>query len=106
MEADKRAGRSSTDAIGRWQVSHDQALHRDWASEINGWLASLAQYSHGGFHQGGHDPYAHHGGGHRGGHHGSGMGSVVTAGAAGLVGGYVVADMAEEFFEGEEGEEE
>ncbi|MEV6865650.1 sporulation protein [Streptosporangium subroseum] len=131
VEADKRAGHSSTDAVGRWQTSHDQALHHDWASEINGWLASLAQH-HSGFHSvghdpygqhggghygGGHDPYAHQGGSHYGGHHdsshghheqrsGPGMGAVVAAGAAGLVGGYVAAEVADEFFGDDEEEEE
>ncbi|MEU0484639.1 sporulation protein [Streptosporangium sp. NPDC006013] len=128
LEADKRTGGygSGGDAFGRWQTSHQEAAHRDWASEINGWLGALSQYSHGGGHYGGHDPYAHQGGhqgghapyahggghdpyahqgGHHGGHSGPGMGAVVAAGAAGLVGGYVAAELVEEIFEDEEEEE-
>ncbi|MFI6452697.1 sporulation protein [Streptosporangium amethystogenes] len=107
LEADKRAGGHGGDAFGRWQTGHQEAPHRDWASEINGWLAALSQYSHGGGHYGGHDPYAHQGGhhgGHHGGHGGPGMGAVVAAGAAGLVGGYVAAELVEEIFEDEEEE--
>jgi len=129
VEADKRTGGygSSTDAFGRWQTGHDQAQHRDWTSEINGWLAALSQHSHGGGHYGGHDPYAQQGGGHYGGHDpyaqnnsygqhggghhghpgqhsGPGMGAVVAAGAAGLVGGYVAGEVIEDIFEDEEEE--
>ncbi|GLW11579.1 sporulation protein [Microtetraspora sp. NBRC 13810] len=157
LEADKRAGGYSSggDAFGRWSTSHSEAPHRDWASEINGWLAALAQrghggyagghgvhdpyashgttygghhdpYAHGGGHQGGyggpspygpqgghHDPYAH--GGHQSGHHGHhehrdgpGWGAVAAAGAAGLVGGFVAAEIADEIFDDEDegGDEE
>ncbi|WP_449062968.1 sporulation protein [Planomonospora algeriensis] len=114
VEADKRSGRYSSggDAVGRWQTSHADGLHRDWTAEINGWLASLSQYAVGGFPGGHHDPYAHQGG-HYGGHHdshhghrsGPGMGGVVAAGAAGMVGGFIAAEAIDEigdFFEGEE----
>ncbi|MER5646288.1 sporulation protein [Streptosporangium sp. NPDC002524] len=105
-EADKRSGRygSGTDAFGRWQTSHDQAPHRDWASEINTWLAALSQYG-----SGGHDPYAHQGGhygGHHGGHHGGHGGPGWGGVAAGVAGGFVAAEVVEEIFEGDEGEDE
>ncbi|WP_440065687.1 sporulation protein [Streptosporangium sp. OZ121] len=119
VEADKRSGGygygSGDDAFGRWQTSHDQAVHRDWAAEINGWLAALAQRGHGGFHPGGHDPYASHGGAHYGGHHdghhgghssGPGWGGIAAAGAAGVVGGFVAAEVVDEIFEDDEGEDE
>ncbi|GAA4203737.1 sporulation protein [Streptosporangium oxazolinicum] len=104
LEADKRSGGhgSGGDAFGRWQAGHQEAAHRDWASEINGWLAALAQRSHGGFPYGGHDPYAHHDSHH--GHHergGPGWGGV----AAGVAGGFVAAEVVDEIFE-DEGEEE
>jgi sporulation-control protein len=43
LEADKRSGHYSGAAIGRFSVSHDDALHTDWPSEIDGWLARLTQ---------------------------------------------------------------
>ncbi|GAA3236715.1 sporulation protein [Nonomuraea helvata] len=108
LEADKRAGRfSSSDAIGRFHVSHQDALHTDWESELGRWLDGLAHYGtvHGGHHGGHHDS---HYGGHYGEHHGGpGWGTVAAAGAAGVVGGLVageiVEEVAEEFFEGDEG---
>ncbi|MBB2910406.1 sporulation-control protein [Streptosporangium becharense] len=118
LEADKRSGRYSSgeDAFGRWQTSHHDAVRRDWAAEINGWLDSLSRYTTGAFHDpyashgaGHHDPYAH-GGSHYGGHHGSGpgMGAVAAVGAAGVAGGFIAAEAIDEigdFFEGD-GEEE
>ncbi|GAA2209485.1 sporulation protein [Nonomuraea monospora] len=106
LEADKRTGRySSSDAIGRFHVSHEDALRTDWAGELGRWLDSLSQY-------GGHAPFGggHHDGHHdehHGGHHGGpGMGMVVAAGAAGVVGGLVagevVEEVVEEFFEGDD----
>ncbi|MEU0568059.1 sporulation protein [Nonomuraea sp. NPDC005983] len=117
LEADKRAGRySSGDAIGRFHVSHEDALRTDWPSEIDRWLAGLSQYAHGGY---GHPGYGH--GGHHGdygnpqhyGHHephyeqhrsGPGWGAVAAAGAAGVVGGLVAGEIVEEIFEGDEDE--
>ncbi|MFB4271714.1 sporulation protein [Nonomuraea sp. GTA35] len=102
LEADKRTGRySSGDAIGRFHVSHEDALRADWASDLGRWLDSLSQY--GGHHHGSHGHYGHHDE-HHGRHGGSGMGMVVAAGAAGVVGGLVagevVEEVVEEFFEG------
>ncbi|MEU4227607.1 sporulation protein [Nonomuraea sp. NPDC026600] len=107
LEADKRAGRYSGDAIGRFNVSHDDALRTDWAGELNRWLAGLTQYGHAGL-LGGHG--AEHGGyGHHDSHHhhhsdGPGWGTVAAAGAAGVVGGFVAAEVVEEIFESDEDE--
>ncbi|MEV0826189.1 sporulation protein [Nonomuraea rubra] len=109
LEADKRTGRySSGDAIGRFQVSHEDALRTDWAGELGRWLDSLSQHGspYGGHHHGDHGHYGHHDE-HHGHHGGAGMGMVVAAGAAGVVGGLVagevVEEVVEEFFEGDEG---
>lgn len=103
LEADKSSGRYSGDAIGRFTISHDDAMRTDWAGEIGRWLSDLAQYG-GGFHGG------HHGGhheGHHGHHGGSGLGMVAAAGAAGVVGGLVAGEIVEEVFEDVfEGDEE
>ncbi|MER5326433.1 sporulation protein [Streptosporangium roseum] len=103
LEADKRGGHGSGhDTFGRFQVTHEQALQMDWATEITGWLDGLAGQHHGASY-GGHDGHhGHHG--HRG---GPGMGAVVAAGAAGMVGGFVAAEAIDEigdFFEGDEEE--
>ncbi|MEU1883322.1 sporulation protein [Streptosporangium sp. NPDC020072] len=114
LEADKRSGGHSHggDSFAHWQSDHHGAPHRDWAGEINNWLAALSHGGHGGF-SGHHDPYAHGGygghhdeyhGGHHGGHHGGGpgWGTVAAAGAAGLVGGFVAGEVVEEIFEGDD----
>ena len=44
LEADKRAGRYSGDAIGRFRVSHEDAARMDWPGELDRWLTGLAQY--------------------------------------------------------------
>ncbi|MGW7483920.1 sporulation protein [Nonomuraea muscovyensis] len=102
LEADKSSGRYSGDAIGRFTISHDDAMNTDWSGEIGRWLSGLAQY--GGFHGGHHGHHdGHHGdfhGGHHGGHHGGpGLGMVAAAGAAGVVGGLVAGEIVEEVFE-------
>ncbi|MGV9303788.1 MULTISPECIES: sporulation protein [unclassified Nonomuraea] len=110
LEADKRAGRYSGDSIGRFTISHDDAMRTDWPSEIGRWLAGLSQYGghHGGY---GHEGYGH--GDHHGGyghhqhheqHGGPGWGAVAAAGAAGVVGGLVAGEVIEEIFEGDEEE--
>ncbi|WP_062347075.1 sporulation protein [Herbidospora yilanensis] len=113
LEADKRGGGYSGDAVGRFQLSHDQVLHTDWASEIDRWLHGLSRHGFAG--HGTYPGYEQHGGhhehgGHQGGHHehreGPGWGAVAAAGAAGLVGGFVVAEVAEEIFGEEEAEED
>ncbi|NJP26644.1 sporulation protein [Microbispora sp. SCL1-1] len=131
LEADKRAGRYSGDAIGRFRVGHEDAVRMDWPGEIDRWLSGLAQYGgyehgyghgdhghgyhgHGYGHGYGHDygpdqgfghgyghGYGH--GGHHGHHDGPGWGAVAAAGAAGIVGGLVAGEIIEEIFEGDEG---
>lgn len=107
LEAD---GVHGDDTFGRWHVGHEEALQRDWAAEINGWLNAVGQYG-GGFH-GGHPDYGHPGYGHPGyghpdhGYHGGGgLGAAVAAGAAGVAAGFLAAEAIDEigdFFEGDE----
>ncbi|MGR6916815.1 sporulation protein [[Actinomadura] parvosata] len=105
LEADKRAGHYSGDAIGRFTISHDDALRTDWAGELSRWLDGLTQYGgghhYGEPHYGEHGHYGHHDD-HHGHHGGAGMGAVVAAGAAGVVGGLVAGEIVEEIFEGDE----
>ncbi|MFB8121089.1 sporulation protein [Streptomyces sp. NPDC055962] len=110
LEADRRAGLFSGggDALGRLTVGHHEVESRDWASELDDRIRSMADAhaSHGA-----PEPYGHDGG--RPSHHsGPGMGTAVAAGAAGLavgvVGGMVAAEVVDEvgdFFEDEEEEE-
>ncbi|MFE4694395.1 sporulation protein [Streptomyces sp. NPDC056749] len=111
LEADKRGGHFSGggDSIGRHTVGHHEVQGRDWATEVDGWIRSLAEAhaSHGV-----HEAYGH-GSGHQQHHSGPGMGTVIAAGAAGVavgvVGGLVAAEVVDEvgdFFEGDEEEEE
>ncbi|WP_214107465.1 sporulation protein [Acrocarpospora catenulata] len=119
LEADKGAGRYSGDAIGRFSLSHDDALRTDWSSELDRWLTGLASFGHPGGHYG--EPHGYGYGGEHGhhpqyGHHdphyqeqhrsGPGWGTVAAAGAAGVVGGLVAGEIIEEIFEGDEEEEE
>lgn len=127
LEADKRGGMFSSggDAFGHFHASHQEAQGTDWASAINGWLAQVAQRGHanpafGGGHAG-HNPafggqpgYGHSQQGHHGydqhGHHGQhghrsgpGIGGMVAAGAAGVVGGMVLGEVMGDVFEGDDG---
>ncbi|MEV7801545.1 sporulation protein [Microbispora sp. NPDC088329] len=130
LEADKRAGRHSGDAVGRFRVDHQDAVRMDWPGEIDRWLTRLTQHAapygdhHGGYGHGEHGGYGNHGygghgygghGGHYEGHHphhhghqehhsGPGWGAVAAAGAAGVVGGLVAGEIIEEIFEGDEDE--
>jgi sporulation-control protein len=105
LEADKRTGRfGSSDVIGRFRLSHEDALRTDWAAEIDRWLSGLARYGGGhGSHFDHDSPYGH---GEYGDHHehrgGPGWGAVAAAGAAGLVGGIIAGEVAEEIFEGDD----
>ncbi|MGI5500619.1 sporulation protein [Lentzea sp. CA-135723] len=125
LEADKRGGMFSSggDSFGHFRASHQEAQGTDWASAINGWLAQVAQRGHAnpafgghnpafggqpgygqpGYGQHGYDQHGHHG--HHGGHHrsGPGMGTVIAAGAAGVVGGMVVGEMMDDMFEDDGG---
>ena len=81
LEADKRSGRySSGDAIGRFQVGHDDALRIDWPSEIDRWLAGLVQHGHHGYSHGGHHDHSQRYGHHESHHDGPGWGAVAAAG--------------------------
>jgi sporulation-control protein len=104
LEADKRSGRySSGDAIGRFQVGHDEAMRIDWPSEIDRWLAGLVQHGHHGYSRADHHAHSSQHYGHHESHHdGPGWGAVAAAGAAGLVGGFVASEIAEEIFEGDD----
>ncbi len=95
LEADKRGGMLSSggDAFGHFRLSHQDAQVADWATSINGWLAQVAERGGATY---GYDQHGHHGGHHR---RGPGMGTVVAAGAAGIVGGMVMGEMIEESFE-------
>jgi sporulation-control protein len=101
LEADKRSGGhgSGGDAFARWTTGHDEAPHQDWAAEINGWLASIAQYATGGSHYGGHESYAHDHGSHHGGGHG--LGGLAAGAAVGFVAAEVIDEIGD-FFEGDE----
>ncbi|MBX6168596.1 MAG: sporulation protein [Thermobispora bispora] len=107
-------GRRLGDAIGRFTVSHDEALRTDWVAEIDRWVASLGQYgapapgygAYGDPH--GYGPYGHpdpHAYGPHGHpyppHHssGPGWGTVAAAGAAGLIGGMIAGEVVEEIVE-------
>lgn len=96
VEADKRSGHYGGDAIGRFRVGHDEALRMDWAAEIGGWLNTLTSY--------GHAPHHGYGHGSHEGHGGHGMGGAVAAGAMGVAGGMIAAELIDEAFEGDEGE--
>ncbi len=96
LEADKRGG----------------MFRSDWAAEIDGWLAKVAQSGGGHATFGGHQEqygheYDHHG--HHGGHgrRGPGMGGVVAGAAAGVVGGMILGEVMDDMFDGgDEGGEE
>ncbi|MFJ8751953.1 sporulation protein [Streptomyces sp. NPDC102441] len=124
LEADKRGGFFSGghDALTRFTVSHHAVEQHDWNVEVDGWVRRLVEdrssHGHGDVYGGSAHKDDHHGHGehhHDSGHrHGTGMGTVVAAGAAGLavgvVGGMVAAEVVDEvgdFFEGddEEGDE-
>ncbi|MFB9962795.1 sporulation protein [Sinosporangium siamense] len=60
LEADKRGGMfgGGGDSFARFQVSHDQALHMDWANEIRTWLDGLISRHGQAPGYASHDPYA------------------------------------------------
>ncbi|MEV0011093.1 sporulation protein [Streptomyces sp. NPDC051840] len=126
LEADKRGGFFSEghDALNRYTVNHQDVEHTDWNAEVDGWISRLLDHRSVSFH-GEHFPSASHaapghGEHHYGGHHeehghrsGSGMGTAVVAGAAGLAVGVAagmvateVVDEVGDFFEGDEADED
>ncbi|HEX6341099.1 sporulation protein [Umezawaea sp.] len=104
LEADRRGGMFSSggDSFGRFALSHQDAMGVDWASEIDGWLAQVAE--RGGHSAFGGQPgygqqhgYQQHGYGHDEHHRrGPGMGAVVGGVAAGVVGGMVLGEVVDE----------
>ncbi|MGW2045708.1 sporulation protein [Streptomyces sp. NPDC001858] len=108
LEADKRGGPLTPghDALTRFTVRHEDVAVLDWNSEVDGWIRRLTE------HREAYGAQAYvHAGPHTDG--GSGLGTAVAAGAAGLavgvVGGMVAAEAVDEigdFLEGEEEEEE
>ncbi|WP_432841263.1 sporulation protein [Dactylosporangium sp. CA-092794] len=110
LEFDKRAGlfQSGHDAYSRFGIGHDQTAGTDWPAVVDGWVrqateryASHLPPAHGYAHDPyGHGPYGGHGHGHR---TGPGMGTVVAAGAAGIVGGLVAGEIIDEVFFDDEG---
>ncbi|MFB9431294.1 sporulation protein [Streptoalloteichus tenebrarius] len=111
LEADKRGGmfRSGGDVVGRFHVSHEEALTVDWAGHLHSWLEQVASRhsaahhgygvpEHHGYPHGGH--YDHHGHyGHPQEHHhrrGMGAGAVVAGAAAGFVGGMIAGEVIDE----------
>ncbi|MBC9724768.1 sporulation protein [Streptomyces sp. TRM68367] len=112
LEADKRGGPFSSghDALTRFTVTHDGVGHQDWNAVVDGWVRQLIEHRAA---YGAHAAYGHHGPGfdehQQGGHRsGPGTGTAIAAGAAGLAGGMVAAEVVDEvgdFFEGEEDDE-
>ncbi|TNY37275.1 sporulation protein [Thermomonospora catenispora] len=116
LEADKRGDLFSPggDVLGRFHVSHEQALYTAWEHEITTWLQAVighlsgghAAYGHAGDH--GHGGYVEgHGGhgGHGGGRSGPGWAGVAAGAAAGFVAGAVVNEMLDDDSEEDEGED-
>jgi sporulation-control protein len=105
LEFDKRGGVFSGghDSFGRFSVAHTDVETVDWMREVDGWVrqsldSRSAAGAHGGF--GGHG--AHHG---SHGARGSGAGGMAAGAAVGLVGGMAAAEVVDDLFEGDEGEE-
>lgn len=102
LEADGRG--PADDSVGHWRMTHDEARQRDWTAEIIGWFTAMGGHRDPYGPPGGHahpDAYVHDP--HQTGHHGGpGMGTVIAAGAAGAVGGFLAAEAIDEILEGEE----
>ncbi|CAL9519585.1 sporulation protein [Streptomyces hyderabadensis] len=100
LEADKRGGPFSDghgghgghDALSRFTVPHEgPAGPQDWTSLVDGWIQELVEHRAS---YGSHAVYGHE----------SGVGAAVLAGAAGIAGGMVAAEVVDEvgdFFEGD-----
>ncbi|MER7277184.1 sporulation protein [Dactylosporangium sp. NPDC000244] len=118
LEFDKRGGmfRPSQDMVSRFSIGHDGVDGTNWTALVDSWvrqatdrhftaMQSAQGYGHGGYGQGGHGGYGHPGQqGH--GRRGMGMGTVVAAGAAGIVGGLVAGEIIDEVFEDDGGGED
>ncbi|NDZ75814.1 sporulation protein [Streptomyces sp. SID10362] len=126
LEADKRGdpfadgheGHGGHDALSRFSVPHEgPAGPQDWNALVDGWIQELVEhrasygshavYGHESGYAGHESGYGDHGSGHSGG--GPGIGTAVVAGAAGIAGGMVAAEVVDEvgdFFEGDAEDEE
>ncbi|WP_432969208.1 sporulation protein [Dactylosporangium sp. CA-233914] len=119
LEFDKRGGmfRQGHDSYSRFSIGHDQVDGTDWAAVVDGWVRAATERhfsnmhaAHGGYGQGGYGQggYGHpHGPGYGQpqGRRGMGMGAVVAAGAAGIVGGLVAGEVIDEVFDDGGGED-
>ncbi|MFH8446564.1 sporulation protein [Streptomyces sp. NPDC018026] len=100
LEADKRGGpftdgpdgHGGHDALSRFTVPHEgPAGPQDWNALVDGWVRELVE------HRASYGSHAVYG-------HDSGVGAAVMAGAAGIAGGMVAAEVVDEvgdFFEGD-----
>ncbi|MFI6812416.1 sporulation protein [Nonomuraea sp. NPDC050328] len=89
IEADKAGGHYTDDAIGRFALTHEEALRTDWPLRLREWLTGLSSY--------GTPHYRPHGlSGH---HEGGGFGGVAVGVAAGVAGGLIVGEVVEEVVE-------
>ncbi|WP_432130904.1 sporulation protein [Streptomyces tendae] len=102
LEADKRGGpfadgRGGHDALSRFTVPHERpAGPHDWSALVDGWIQELVEHRAS---YGSHAVYGHE----------SGVGAAVLAGAAGIAGGMVTAEVVDEvgdFSEGDSGDGE
>ncbi|WP_432162288.1 sporulation protein [Streptomyces tendae] len=102
LEADKRGGpfadgRGGHDALSRFTVPHERpAGPHDWSALVDGWIQELVEHRAS---YGSHAVYGHE----------SGVGAAVLAGAAGIAGGMVAAEVVDEvgdFSEGDSGDGE
>ncbi|NEB19066.1 sporulation protein [Streptomyces coelicoflavus] len=97
LEADKRGGlfaggHGGHDALSRFTVPHEgPSGPQDWNTLVDGWIQELVEHRAS---YGSHAVYGHE----------SGVGAAVVAGAAGIAGGMVAAEVVDEvgdFFEGD-----
>ncbi|GGZ99713.1 sporulation protein [Streptomyces echinoruber] len=104
LEADRRGGpfTAGHDALSRFTVRHEDVSTVDWAAEVDGWVRRLAEHREAYATEAAYLSDAYHS-------PGSGAGTALAAGAAGLaagvVGGLVAAEVVDEigdFFEGED----
>ncbi|MFE5597958.1 sporulation protein [Streptomyces coelicoflavus] len=105
LEADKRGGpfadgtggHGGHDALSRFTVPHEgPSGPQDWNALVDGWIQELLEHRAS---YGSHAVYGHE----------SGVGAAVLAGAAGIAGGMVAAEVVDEvgdFFEGDSEDEE
>ncbi|MEV0615360.1 sporulation protein [Nonomuraea sp. NPDC050404] len=44
LKADQHTDRGSSDAVGRFRMSHEEVLRTDWPSEVDRWLVGLLRH--------------------------------------------------------------